>query len=80
MMTNQAHGRTDTNPSPQHQEKEAKQTWDDEGGSLHPDETPGSVPLDEPVKTGEHAAEAQNSPGDVHTVYATDDEPGDQPS
>ena len=58
-MTHQAYDHDD--PTPQHQENEAKQTWDDEGGSLHPDETPGAVPVPEPVKTGDHAAEQEQA-------------------
>ncbi len=56
-------------PPPAHQENIAKQAWDDEGGSLHPDET--KVPnaeLADPVDTRERIA------------FTADDEPDDQPS
>jgi len=56
-------------PNPAHQENIAKQSWDDEGGSLHPDETKlPTAELAEPVDTSERIA------------YTADDEPDDQPS
>jgi hypothetical protein len=56
-------------PPPAHQENIAKQAWNDEGGSLHPDET--KVPnaeLADPVDPRER------------TAATADDEPDDQPS
>jgi len=56
-------------PPPAHQENTAKQAWDDEGGSLHPDETKlPTAELADPVDTRER------------TAYTADDEPDDQPS
>jgi hypothetical protein len=54
---------------PAHQENIAKQAWDDEGGSLHPDETKlPTAELADPVDTRERTADT------------ADDEPDDQPS
>ncbi len=57
-------------PNPPHQENTAKQSWDDEGGSLHPDEMKTvAAELAEPLERNERAA-----------YTADEDESDDQPS
>lgn len=60
---------TGQTPNPAHPENAAKQAWDDEGGSLHPDETKTeTADLAEPVDQAATTPPA----GDVRTVYANE--------
>jgi len=77
-MNRQQQDHPEAEPNPAHPENLAKQTWDHEGGSLHPDEMKTTrVELAEPVDRSEHAPTTPAPPaGDVRTALADERRPG----